>query len=166
MLLLHVGLATLGYPLAFFLRFDFGLSVSEWRWLAGTLPLLVILKALAFWWFHIYDAMWRYLGMRDILAITKAGTLASVVFSAVVLTGSSGTFPKTVLILEWLLGLALVGGARVACRAVWEWSGNGYSAGKRALVVGAGDAAEMLVRDIERNRQLLEGCIPDQLAIG
>ena len=155
MLLLHVGLATLGYPLAFFLRFDFGLSVTEWRWLAGTLPLLVILKALAFWWFHIYDAMWRYLGMRDILAITKAGTLASVVFSAVVLTGSSGAFPKTVLILEWLLGLALVGGARVACRAVWEWSGNGYSAGKRALVVGAGDAAEMLVRDIERNRQLL-----------
>src|SRR5439155_4330977 len=72
----------------------------------------------------------------------------------VVLTGSSGAFPGALLILGWLLGLALVGGARVACRAIWERTGNGYCAGKRAVVVGAGDAAEMLVRDIKRNRQL------------
>src|SRR5207302_9859888 len=102
MLLLHVGLATLGYPLAFFLRFDFGLSATEWRWLAGTLPLLVILKALAFWWFHISDALWRYLSMRDIMAIVKAGTLGSIVFSVAVLAASGGAFPKAVLILEWL----------------------------------------------------------------
>ena len=43
MLLLHVVLAILGYPLAFLLRFDFGPSATEWRWLAGTIPLLVIL---------------------------------------------------------------------------------------------------------------------------
>src|SRR5437762_7521757 len=47
MLLLHVGLATLGYPLAFLLRFEFAPSATEWQWLAGTLPLLVAVKALA-----------------------------------------------------------------------------------------------------------------------
>src|SRR2546426_12004168 len=98
--------------------------------------------------------MWRYLGMRDILAITKAGTLASVVFSAVGLTGSSGAFFKAVLILEWLLGLALVGGARVACRAVRGRTGNGYSTGERALVVGGRDAAEEAVAGLEPNPPL------------
>lgn len=150
--LLHACLVALGYGLAYLLRFDFGLPSSEWKQFLQTLPLLVLVRVAVFAWFHLYEGLWRYVSMRDILGILKAVTLSSVLFLAAAVAIFGNVFPPSIFLLDWVLCLALVGGVRLALRA-WRESSRKYGqvAERRAIIVGAGDAAEMLIREIERS---------------
>jgi FlaA1/EpsC-like NDP-sugar epimerase len=151
----HAGLVTLSYGLAFLLRFDFRLPPGEWDRLLQTLPLLLLGRLVVFAWFHLYEGLWWYVSMRDILAILKAVTLGSLLFLAAVLMIFGLGFPGSIFLLDWVLCLALIGGARLAIRALRE-SGrmNREIERRRALIVGAGDAGEMLIREIDRSLTL------------
>lgn len=153
--LVHVVLMTAAYLLAFLLRFEFGLPSRAWNLFLQTAPLLLLTRLAIFGWFHLYEGLWRYVSMRDILAILKAGTLSSLAFGGVVLMIFGNDFPRSVLVLDWILCLALVGGVRLGLRAFRESIGRGQQPlARRALIVGAGDAGEMLIREIHRNSAL------------
>ena len=63
--------------------------------------------------------------------------------------------PRSVAIMDWLLLLAFVAGSRLLARSVIERPGTGLIArGKEVLVVGAGDAGQLVIREMQRNRQL------------
>ncbi len=153
--LAHVALVSLAYLLAFLLRFDFSLPAARWNLFLLTLPLLLVVRMAVFGWFHLYEGLWRYVSMWDIVTVLKAGTLGSLVFSGIILIFLRQGLPRSVLVLEWILCLALVGGVRLALRALRESRlQNGKPAGRRILMIGAGDAGEMLIREIERNTGL------------
>ena len=153
--LVHVGLTVAAYLLAFLLRFEFNLPSRAWHLFLQTSPLLLLTRVAIFGWFHLYEGLWRYVSMRDIVTILKAGTLGSAIFSAVILIFWGQGFPRSVLFIDWILCLALVGGVRLALRAARESSQNNGRVGrKRTVIVGAGDAGEMLIREIERNLAL------------
>lgn len=152
---IHVALVTAAYFGAFLIRHDFQMPAGEWDRFLETLPLLLLVKVVVFAWFHLYDGLWWYVSMRDILVILKAVTLSSLFFLAGVLLLFGQMFPRSIFALDWVLCLALVGGVRLATRAFRETSLRYGQAGKkRVLIVGAGDAGEMLVREIERNPEL------------
>ncbi|MBI2989167.1 MAG: polysaccharide biosynthesis protein, partial [Deltaproteobacteria bacterium] len=110
---------------------------------------------IVFAWFHLYEGMWRYVSMYDIKAILKAVTLSSLLFAIVVLAIFADGYPRSVVVLDWVLCLALVGGVRLTIRALRESSGKLAQIGRtRAVVVGGGDAGEMLIREIERSLTL------------
>ncbi len=165
--LAHLALIVLAYLLAFLLRFDFRPSATQWNLFLQTLPFLLFVRMAVFAWFHLYGGLWRYVSMRDIVTILKAGTLSFLIFSVVILLFYGRGFPGSILILDWVLCLALVGGVRLALRALREWKGRHRQfGGKRALIVGAGDAGEMLIREIERNLTLnyeVVGFVDDDL---
>src|SRR6266545_4795459 len=57
--------------------------------------------------------------------------------------------------MDWLLLLGLIAGSRLLARSVIERPGTGLVArGKEVLVVGAGDAGQLVIREMQRNRQL------------
>jgi len=118
--LIHVALVTMSYLLAFLHRFDFHVPPDEWDRFLKTLPFLLLIRLGAFAWFQLYGGLWRYVSMRDILAILKAVTLGSLVFFAGVLMFFSPGFPRSVFLLDWMMCLALVGGVRLAIRASRE----------------------------------------------
>lgn len=151
----HVALVTVAYVLAFLLRFEFRLPASEWDRFLKTLPLLLLARIVAFACFHLYEGMWRYVSMRDIVAMLKGVTISSFLFFAAVLVIFGHGFPRSIFVLDWVFCLAMVGGVRLAIRAIRESSG-GYRrvGGRRTLIVGAGDAGEMLIREINRNLTL------------
>jgi FlaA1/EpsC-like NDP-sugar epimerase len=151
----HLALVTVAYLLSFFLRFEFHLTASEWERFLRTLPFLLLARMTVFVWFHLYEGLWRYVSVRDILAILKAVTLSSMIFVVSVFGFFGPGFPLSVFFLDWVLCLALVGGVRLALRALRESSRrNGQGHGRRALIVGAGDAGEMLLREIDRSLEL------------
>ncbi len=151
----HGAAVTTAYLLAVLLRYDFSVPTGEWSRFIETLLLLLAIRIPLFAFFRLYEGLWRYVSMRDILAILKAVTLSSLVFSAGVLVFFGHGFSRSVLVLDWVLCSALIGGMRLAFRAVRERSRNGqHLGGRRTLIVGAGDAGEMLVREIERNSAL------------
>ncbi len=150
--LAHALLVALAYWLAFMLRFEFRLSPDEWSKWSRTLPFVLVVRLLVFQLFHLYVGLWRYVSMRDIVVILEAGTLSSAILSAGILLVYGRAFPSSVFVIDWLLCLALVGGVRLTLRAVRESRHRARNGeGRRALIVGAGDAGDMLLRELDRS---------------
>jgi len=154
--LAHGGLIVWAYLGAILLRFDFEIpsSFRERFWM--TVPLLVALRTGVFTWYRLYEGLWRYVGMHDALKIFKAVTVSSLIFAASVLLLFGRQFPGSILILDWVLCLGLVGGARLMTRALREsrhGRGSGQEGERRVLIAGAGDAGEQIVRAILRENR-------------
>ena len=151
----HACLIALAYWIAYALRFELPLAKEDLTQLFLTLPLILVVRLALFACFHLYEGLWRYVSMRDILAILKAVTLSSLVFALAVLLMIARNFPWPVFVIDWGACMLFVGGQRLALRAVWEFRHRGRNGdGRRALIVGAGDAGEQLIREIERNQEL------------
>jgi FlaA1/EpsC-like NDP-sugar epimerase len=114
-----------------------------------------------YFFFGLYRRLWIYASTGELRLITTAATTASVVTSGamavLIVTGNVlPGMPRSALGIDWLLSLVLIGGFRFALRIVGEQSmakrTNGK--GKRALVIGAGDAGAMVVRELQKSPQL------------
>jgi FlaA1/EpsC-like NDP-sugar epimerase len=156
-ILANLALATVGYFLAFALRFDLALPRTAVLVALTTLPLLLACKLLAFWSCGLFSGWWRHVSMRDVESILAAQLLAGGLFLAamVFLHGLHG-FPRSIFLLDLLLGVLLTAGTRLAMRMLRE---RDRQPGVRrietlALIVGAGSAGIRLVEEIERRQRL------------
>ncbi len=151
---LHLVLFAMAYALAFGLRFDFVLPHSEIRRLAITVLAVVVVRAVVFWFFHLYEGLWRYVGMRDVSTIVKAVTLSTALFTTADLIIGGHGFPRSVIVLDWLLCVLLTGGLRYATRLGFERhlaaSKTRVAECRRAIVVGTGHVADALIREVGR----------------
>lgn len=144
----HVFLAAVAYLAAFTLRFDFHLPLSEFGRFARTLPYVLLLRVVVLEFFGVSSGSWRHVGSRDLIALTLATTVGSVVLVAVLfLTGLLAGMARTVLLLDALIFIFLAGGVRFAIRCAREGQLPLQAPhGRRTIVIGAGEAAERLLR--------------------
>ena len=156
---LHLLLVPLGYYMAFALRFDFRPPDRHIDLFWRTVPYLMVLRMASFAIFGLFHGWWRHVGMRDLIDLVRATTLSSVLLLlALFMTGdltSSGAgefLPRSVLVLDWITALVLFGGLRFGVRAFREERLLPWRArrGKPALIIGAGTAAERLLRETQR----------------
>ncbi len=145
---------------AFALRFDWVFVKYRPEFFSFVIAALLI-KPVVFYIFGMYKRYWRYATANDLLAVSLAVSAASVAMAAYVgigrATGLLGDFSRPVLLIDWLLSMAVVGGVRMSVRVIGEANDKGRrsgTAGKRVLVVGAGEAGTMVVREMQRNPQL------------
>jgi len=164
----HAFLVALAYVGAYALRFDFAIPSEELRRLVTTLPYLVALRPLAFYSFGLFRDYWRHVGMRDLINVTTAVTLSSIAFLAILwLSGHARGMSRAVLMLDWLLAIFLVGGFRFSVRVAREVSTLAQMKapqGKRAFIIGAGEAGEQLLRQLlhdKRHQLNVVGLIDD-----
>jgi FlaA1/EpsC-like NDP-sugar epimerase len=149
---------------SFALRLDIGpvfLNYLPRAWLMVAVALLV--KPTVYYLFGLYRRYWIYASVRELQLIFVATTTASVVVALFVIllvpvVGLPG-FPRSVLGIDWLLSLFSVGGLRLSVRLLAEMGqrslkGELIGGIRRVVVVGAGDAGSMVVREILRNPQL------------
>ncbi len=150
---------------SYLLRFEFEQPLlkpflESMYWLLG---LCLIIKPLVYYRFGLYRRLWIYASveeMRIILAaVTCSSIAATLLMFALYFFKVFIGFPRSVLIIDWLISLVLVGGVRFGIRAIY--SAENASAAKkavkdmkRALIIGAGDAGAIVCREIMRNPQL------------
>jgi len=103
---MHAVLIALAYGLAFLLRFDFQIPAGYSDVFIWTLPFLLIVRMVVFARYGLYQGMWQYVSMHDILGILKAVTLSSLIFLGGVLVFFGHGFPRSVFIVDWMLCLA------------------------------------------------------------
>jgi FlaA1/EpsC-like NDP-sugar epimerase len=152
---MHGALTGLGYLLAFLLRFESRIPSMQWNFFLSSVGILVVVRVVFFGLFHVHQGLWRYVGIRDLVDIFKAVSIGSLVFAAVLLGLYGFSFPRSVLLIEWLVCFALIAGARVFIRILRETTpALREESSRRALVVGAGDAGERLIREINRDPSL------------
>ena len=148
----HALLFLAAYRVGFELRFDFAVpaDVDESYW--QTVPLLVTLRLAAYYRFGLHRGFWRHLGTEDLVTIVKAISVSSaVLLVAATALGWFPGFPRSVVIFDWVLAIGLTGGLRVVGRSVLQAQPPVRDkAARRTLVVGAGNRAEHLIREIRR----------------
>ena len=157
------ALVCLGYSAAYLLRFDLTPPpAARHVFLISILPVLA-LKLSMYRLFGLYRVIWQFIGMIDLRAVVKANALTTVVLclGAVAVQSMAGSKSFVlVAILDGLLGVVLVGGARAAIRLTHValtkqryHSAGGPKAGrrKRAVIIGAGEAGEKIYREIRDN---------------
>jgi len=157
-LVADAGLIALAWWLSFELRFDQGVPVYYDKLFQRTLLIVVAIQLVVFVLFRFYDRWWRYVSVRDMWSALRGVTAAVVASSLTVYFFSPVAqvrLPRSVAIMDWLLLLAFVAGSRLLARSVIERPGTGLIArGKEVLVVGAGDAGQLVIREMQRNRKL------------
>ena len=119
------------------------------------------IKIPTYFFFGLYRRLWIYASTGELRLITVAVTSASVIVSGVMLLLISAGMilpgmPRSALGIDWLLSLVLIGGSRFALRILAEQSTASRSNGKtkRALIIGAGDAGALVVRELQKSSQL------------
>ena len=146
---------------SFALRLDVGELPYYFPAVALMCGVALAIKIPTYFFFGLYRRLWIYASTAELRLITAAVTTASVVTSGVmavlIVTGNVlPGMPRSALGIDWLLSLVLIGGSRFALRILAEQSmaRRADGKGKRALVVGAGDAGALVVRELQKSSHL------------
>ena len=143
---------------------SFFLYLPSAYWMGGV---ALLVKPVVYYYFSMYRRLWLYASVQELKLIVVSVTAASVMVSLAMVglftMGAFNAFPRSVLVIDWLLSIVLVGGLRFTVRLLAENKvlaslPHRNSPAKRVLVVGAGDAGAMVVRELQKNPQL--GLLP------
>ena len=169
LLLIDIALFTASYAGAYFLRFDLRFPHAQYLLFRKTLIPIIVLKVSIFYYLGIYRGMCRYTGLEDLENIVRASLasfLSIIVFASI--TFRLYGFPRSVFLIDALLTIFLIGGVRLLIRlyfsslkkggfpfCLWMKNGNGSKKKKKVLIIGAGDAGEKILREINDNKELM-----------
>ncbi|MFO8056550.1 MAG: nucleoside-diphosphate sugar epimerase/dehydratase [bacterium] len=171
-ILYHLFLFAAAYWLSFALRFDLQIPEHFLALFTLTLPLTLLIKYIIFDRFGLFQGWLRYVGMKDLSSIIQAALVSALVLMTIgYIFFKDHPFPRSIPILDFVMVVALVGGSRFAIRAYREGALEnlikwGDSEQTRILVIGAGDAGESLVREIQKRPELnyhIVGYLDDSL---
>jgi len=159
-LLSDVVLITLAMYVSFWLRFDGRIPAkfTNGLWVRILLVLAVTIMMIAL--HGLYNVSWRFFGLKDMLKLLQAVTLAYLLLMIIVygfdfLVGLR-EIPRTVLLLTFNFTVVLLGALRISKRVLREYRLRkmGMDRGRtKVLIVGAGSAGEQIVREMAGNRK-------------
>ncbi|MCR5661810.1 MAG: polysaccharide biosynthesis protein [bacterium] len=155
-----------GLLLALGLRLDFDLAAMERYcsvshfWIYGIVSIVTVAS---FYLFGMYEKVWRYAGIHELVTMVYAVAAAALPFEIFVILGGGAVYPRTSVIIAGLLWLALSGGIRFMLRLTSQKRNLPKDNCKRALIVGANDVGEAIVRDLmrENSKYIPSGFIDD-----
>lgn len=157
---------------AYLVRFDFIIDGKDLQTFKKILPFILITKLVCFYFFDLYRGMWRYTSIADLINIIKASTIASLLIISIILfkTRFEG-FARSVFVIDWCFTILFISAFRLSVRLYFEYFGNDefwkvvkqvlsspfikkVSGRKRLLIIGAGDCAEKIFRELRDNARL------------
>jgi len=157
----QIGLILCSLVCAWLLRFEFRLPDSNLLWTAA--PILIMVRLVVMPFFNLMHGWWRHTGISDALDVLKAIVTGSFAFLLIVRYGLGlKVFPLSIYALEALITFTLLTGVRVLSRLLAE-TVRRDSASKRLLLVGAGHAAQMIIREAQQveTGYTVIGCVDD-----
>jgi FlaA1/EpsC-like NDP-sugar epimerase len=146
---IHLALVVLSNYIAFWFRFDGTIPEESWRLFEVTIGPLVVIRGAVFALFRLYQGLWRYTGIWDLWRIIGAAACGSAIFWIGKLVLGVPGYPRSVLLLDTILLIVVLGGVRLG-RRIYREAGH-LDRDKRLLIYGAGDAGEMILRDMRNN---------------
>lgn len=157
-LALQTALAALSYYIAYLLRFDFNIPPLYITVFERTLPILLGIRLITFFYRYLYSSLWRYTTLRDLVTIIKVNLFGSMIFGAVLVFIYGRTFagvPRSVFAIDFIvvtaaLVLMRITVKRIHQRFLAEAPRNG-AALVRVAIIDAGPQGIALAREILEN---------------
>jgi len=151
-----VIIAFAAWYLSFLFRFNFAIPASFNIHLYETAIWVVCIQVFVFVIFGLYQGVWRFASIPDLKRIIKAVALAALAVAAMLkMVSPQVVVPRSVLILNPILLILLMGGSRFAYRAWKEYRlyGSSHLRGEPVVLIGAGELAVALLKDLSRSEQ-------------
>jgi len=149
-----LSMAVFAWLLSWCARFNFSFNFPDWHLSFYGLSTVVITQGIIFWIISLHRGSWRFASLPDLWKIIRSAVIGAfsitiILFFMIRLEG----IPRSILILYPVFLIILLGGSRFSYRL---WKDNPFNkiavlSGEKVLIVGAGRAGEMLVRDMLRN---------------
>ena len=131
---------------------------------------VLLVRPILYYLFGLYRRWWRYASITELLTIVEAVTVGSGMVAVLVFgllaprVDGVRTFSRSIILLEWMLNLLAIGALRMILR-LWQRRGSTLetrtqkpSPARRVLIMGAGDAGALIVREMLNNPML--GYVP------
>lgn len=146
---INILLVFCSFLTAWALRFEFHLPPPEV--LLSTLPVLILIRLAANARYNLLHGWWRYAGLNEAVDVAKSTLVGSLGFLVTVhylLTWKQ--VPWSVYLGEAIITAGLLSSVRVLSRLLAEAARVEVVGGKRVAIVGAGFAAQMIIRELKR----------------
>ncbi len=127
----------------------------------ANLPLWVLCCEASFVLFHLYNRIWQYAGLKEVLNIIAANVAGMLLFLGCVYLLQIN-LPRSLYFLTLFFASVLIVGSRLLLRQFYKWTDKEDKSGsaKRVLIVGAGDAGHIILQDIvTRDKRKVVGFI-------
>ena len=155
-------IVSVAYYVAYLIRFEAAVSPSDLHAFRSTVFWIIFVYPATFVCFKLYNGMWRYTSLFDAVNLLKAVVAATILTMVMVLLlHRFDGFSRSVFIINGLLIFLLIGGFRICIRFLLSQNYRPdfsplllKSQPKNLLIIGAGSAAEKLIREIQENKGL------------
>lgn len=143
---------------SFWLRFDYSIPSGylELDFMGRFLAVTLIARLSLFYFFGLYNRIWTYSSIDDLRNIVFSITLSTGLIGTYLFIDTGVSIPRSILPIQWVLTILGIGGVRLLVRMVRDFTHRSFStgAGQRVLIVGAGDAGEMVLRELSKHKEL------------
>lgn len=148
----HVFAVSAANTAAFYLRFEGDIPSDFMRVLPYSILIMLAVRLPIFRVAGLDRGLWRYAGIADIQMILLSVTGGTALFAILVLwVAKLRPFPRSVLVIDWLLIVCMACGVRLAIRWYRCRRLSDARKGTKTLVIGAGNAGELIVRDMKNS---------------
>ena len=120
--------------------------------MVDALPIMVISYIVMLLSMHLYTRIWRYAGMREMVAVLIATTLGAGLFYTGMYVFDK-SLPRSIYLISWILSTGVIGIGRMVLHYIAMRYGGKQSTDAdmvNTLIIGAGDAGATIAREIER----------------
>ena len=174
--LYDIVLVTVFLYFALLLRFDFRIPNEYITFFKFSIIPVILIILLCNKIFHLYDFVWRYASIDELISIIYSVSLSNVIFivysyliSYKLLSLVHYRFPATVHIIFWVLCIGALGGMRFIYRIIGrnDVVGESSDTSSKVLLIGAGDAGAMLIKEVKKHNALnydIVGIIDDNVS--
>lgn len=134
------------------IRFDGYITPHYMQQMVDALPIMVISYIVMLLSMHLYTRIWRYAGMREMVAVLIATTLGAGLFYTGMYVFDK-SLPRSIYLISWILSTGVIGIGRMVFHYIAMRYGGKQSTDAdmvNTLIIGAGDAGATIAREIER----------------
>lgn len=145
----------IAWAFAYWLRFNLGkIEHPIIDQAINALPTVIVVQAIFYWLFGLYRGVWRFASLPDLIRIVKVVVVSITVSILLLFLSAQLVFiPRSIFPLYGLLLVALLGGSRICYRWLKDYAETTHkdTSVQKVLIVGAGQAGEGIVRDLQRH---------------
>lgn len=151
----HASAVVLANYIAFLILFEGAMPLRLAQLVPYSILLVLAVRLPLFKVFGLYKGLWKYTGVSDVIRIVLSVTVGTLVYMTLARTWffQDPGIPLSVVAMDWLLTLAFINSTRLLLR-IYEDYVVSDKKGKKVLIIGAGNAGEMIVRDMRKNPHL------------
>jgi len=134
--------------LALFIRLEGSVDSHYYNIIFHYMPAVILIRLGTFYMFGLYNRLWRYASINELLSICGAVTISSLIIVAYMVETHS-VLPRSVHVISWFFNIGFIGASRLILRIIHHLRRRNDEQCAKVLIIGAGDAGAMIARELQ-----------------